>query len=99
MKLYGEKYDYLTYIWPDTSDSLPITIFQHEENNEQVDVGIIGFQIPASETVKFMTGNLLAELKFKIADTNFPNGYKTKIISCLKIGEVKISQTRDIQDF
>jgi hypothetical protein len=99
MRLYGEKYDYLTYIWPDTTDSEPITIIQHEEQGEQVDVGIIAFRIPASETTKMMTGNLLAELKFKVIDTNFPGGYKIKIISCLKIGEIKPSQTRDIIDF
>ena len=99
IRLYGDKYTYMEFVYPDTTGTFPINIIQHEENNEQVDVGYFSIKIPAEESVKFMTGGLYAELKFKIIDTNWPGGFKTKIISCIKIADIKLSQTKDITDF
>jgi hypothetical protein len=99
IRLYGDKYSYMNFVWPDTTGTFPINILQHEENNEQVDVGIFSIQIPAEESAKFMTGGLYAEIKIKIIDTNYPGGYKTKVISCLKLADIKLSQTKDITDF
>lgn len=99
IQIYGDKYRYLTYTYPDTSDSFPIQIIQTVENGEPVDIGIIGIRITAEESSKFMTGSLYAEMKIKIIDTNWQDGYQTKIISCLKIAEVKLSNTTDIINF
>lgn len=105
IRLYGDKYSYMTLIYPDTSDSYPITILQHEEDGEQVDIGIFSIKIPSEESVRFMTGGLYAEIKIKVIDTSIaqvtgmPIPTKTKIISCLKLADIKLSQTRDITDF
>ena len=97
ISLYGDKYGYLEYVYPDTTGYLPINIIQTVEDNEVVDQGIISIDIPASETVKFMTGGLFAEIKIKMIDTNYPGGFRTKVIACLNIGTIKLSNTKDIQ--
>jgi len=97
--LYGDKYSYMTFVYPDTTGNFPITVLQHEEDGETVDVGIFSIKIPASESAKFMTGGLYAEIKIKIIDTNWPDGYKTKVISCLKLADAKLSKSKDITDF
>lgn len=107
MRLFGDKYSYVDYAYPSISDTNPIEILQTNapsgttdtDNNGIIDEGYIAFKLYSEDTLKMMTGNLYAEIKFQIIDTNWPGGIRYKIISCLKIGEIKLSKTKDITDF
>lgn len=93
--LHNSKYQYLTYIYPYPSSNpndLPITIEQYTDpiTSEKINQGIISFYIPETETIKFMSGNLYANITLKIINnTSNPNSYQIKIINKLKIADIK----------
>lgn len=115
MCLFGDDISciYANYSTAELTDTEPIDIIQQTvittDNSTDTDTdgtteeiinkGQISFKISSDMSKNFLSGNLSAEIKLREEDTNWPNGYKFKVISCLKIGKVKQSKTRDITDF
>lgn len=99
MCIYTDGFNYGTYTWPESSNVEPIIIIQSESTDGLVDVGIIAFNISAEQSARFLTGPIYAEIKFKKdSETTGGNPVYTTI-GCLKIGEIKQSLTKDVNDF
>ena len=89
---------------PDMTSTIPLTIcqsttFTTDGEAEFEQQGVIKFDLTADLTACMMTGPLNVEIKLKAIDTNWPGGVKYKVISCLKIGTVQESKTKNINDF
>lgn len=96
LHLYTDGFNYGQFIWPEQNDKFPIEIIQDENTDGPFDVGIIGINITAELSRRFITGGLFAEIKLK-KESETTGGLPTyKTIGCLRLGEVKQSLTKDI---
>jgi hypothetical protein len=102
MKLYGENVDlnydklYFGYwSWPVPIDSFShdLYVLQDVDSSGIINEGIIGFDVDYLDSRYFTTGTLYAEIKLKKELVDGTVLYTT--ITCLKIGKVKTSETKD----
>lgn len=93
--LYTDGFNYAEYTWPNTDSELQIDILQEENTDGITNKGIIGINIDSSLSRRFITGPLYAEIKLKSLQTTEGEKPIYKTITCLVLGDVKYSLTKD----
>lgn len=88
-----------SFAYPDVTGSQGITILQETDTDGAVlNEGKFIIRLTSALTAALITGQLSAEIKLEILDTDFEDGSRAVIIPCLKLGTVKYSKINAITE-